>query len=388
MARKASALPEPRGAISAHRRCPESRFCPWLSQALQRQIPFFFAVAVILLPLNKSDANLLLDCVIESDFYRESASLDLERLESIMELLEDKSFYFRFGAGSFGPTDPFTGRANKQAGAQWPELHELGLSVSQIERRRTGLGGSDANILMSGNRDAIISLWREKRGEQAPPDLSALLPVMLGQWTEAFNRQWFERIDGRKVNSVGIELVCPVDQWRRCTLDGIVGETGAIWEAKHTNAFTRPDEILERYMPQLQHNMAVAKSDLAVLSVIFGNHKFEIFEVASDWIYQLELLDAEQDFWECVQTGREPVPFLAPPPPRPVGIREICLDGNNAWADAAETWLGNRDAAQRHAAVCKAIKEMVEPDVARAFGHGVEAKRSKSGAISIKEMPR
>ena len=78
----------------------------------------------------------------------------------------------------------------------------------------------------------------------------------------------------------------------------------------------------------------------------------------------------------------------SPPSPKAVGIREVCLEGNNAWADSANIWLVNREAAQKHAAVCKVIKEMVEPDVARAFGHGIEAKRSKSGAISIRELAR
>jgi hypothetical protein len=139
-------------------------------------------------------------------------------------------------------------------------------------------------------------------------------------------------------------------------------------------------------MPQLQHNMAVAKADHAVLSVIFGNHKFETFSVAADWVYQIELLQAEADFWDCVQTGREPVPAPPPTTPRPIGVREVCLDGNNRWAAAAADWLAYREAARLHAAACSLVKELVEPDVARAFGHGIEAKRSKAGAITIKEF--
>ena len=101
--------------------------------------------------------------------------------------------------------------------------------------------------------------------------------------------------------------VCAKHPWRRCTLDGVIDRSGAVWEAKHTSAFAKPEEVLERYMPQLQHNMAVAGAETAILSVIFGNHKYEFLEVASDWLYQLELLDAEQQFWDCVLTGREPL---------------------------------------------------------------------------------
>ena len=141
-------------------------------------------------------------------------------------------------------------------------------------------------------------------------------------------------------------------------------------------------------MPQLQHNMAVAKVDRAYLSVIFGNHKYEWFEVASDWVYQIELLQAEIDFWDCVQTGKEPVASTPPLPPKPVGVREICLDGNNGWAAAAADWLAHREAAKAHASATSQIKELVEADVARAFGHGIEARRSKAGAVTIRELIR
>jgi len=132
--------------------------------------------------------------------------------------------------------------------------------------------------------------------------------------------------------------------------------------------------------------MAVAKVDRAVLSVIFGNARYEMFEVAADWLYQLELLEAEEAFWNCVITGNEPVPTVPPAPPRPVGTREVCLEGNNAWAAAATDWLDNREAAKLHAAATKALKELVEEDVGHAFGHGIEAKRSRSGAITIREL--
>ena len=85
-------------------------------------------------------------------------------------------------------------------------------------------------------------------------------------------------------------------------------------------------------------------------------------------------------------SGEEPVPCEPPPPPKPIGTREICLEGNNAWASAAVDWLQHRDAAKAHAAASGLIKSLVEEDVRRAFGHGIEAKRSKAGAITIREL--
>lgn len=271
---------------------------------------------------------------------------------------------------------------------QWPLLSEVGLGAAQLRSRMSGIGGSDANIILSGKVEQIIALWREKRGEAEPDDLSERLPVALGSWTEPFNRQWYEKLSGSVVTGIGRSVQCQRYIWRRCTLDGYVEGANAVFEAKHTSAFAKSEEMLERYMPQLQHNMAVVKADRAVLSVIFGNHKFEIFEIAADWLYQLDLLEAEHAFWKCVQTGTEPVPAPIPALPRPIGVREVSLEGSNAWAVAAADWLECRFAAKTHSAACTAIKSLVEDDVARAFGHGIEAKRSKAGALTIRELVR
>jgi predicted phage-related endonuclease len=268
----------------------------------------------------------------------------------------------------------------------WPQLRQLRLDPFAVDERAGRIGGSDANVIFSGDAERIRELWLEKRGEASPPDLSDVLAVMLGSWTEAFNRQWFEQVTASSVNRVGEAVKCPRHDWRHCTLDGFVDDIPAVWEAKHTNAFATSDEVTSRYMPQLQHNMAVAGAERALLSVIYGNHKYEVIEVAADWLYQLELLEAEEAFWSCVMTGQEPVPATPPAPPRPIGTREVCLQGNNAWASAATDWLQNREAAKLHQSATRTLKELVEEDVGRAFGHGVEAKRSRSGAITIREL--
>ena len=278
------------------------------------------------------------------------------------------------GRGRTSPHDP------------WPRLETLILSDDGQRLRRAGIGGSDANVILSGDAERINRLWAEKRGEVEPQDLSAYLPAMLGCWTEAFNRQWYQRETGNLVTDSGKAAASPSHSWRRCTIDGFVPAMGAVWEAKHTNAFSKAEEVVERYMPQLQHNMAVLECERAVLSVIFGNSRWEIFEIASDWLYQEELLIAETRFWDCVRTGESPLPAPVPPSPKPVGVREICLEGNNAWAAAAADWLAYREAARLHGVATAAIKELVEPDVKRAYGHGIEARRSKSGALSIREL--
>lgn len=268
----------------------------------------------------------------------------------------------------------------------WPSLDDLSLSTQHLDWRIEGVGGSDANTILSGDGDRITRLWREKRREAEPEDLTGTIPVMLGLWTEAFNRQWYERASGHCVTRAGERSTAADLAWRRCTIDGFVAAEGAVFEAKHVGAFVKADEVVARYMPQLQHNMAVLGAERAVLSVLFANHKWECFEIAADWLYQEELLIAEARFWDCVRFGEPPVPHPIPQAPKPVAYREACFEGSNTWSSHAADWLDLRDAAKRHADAVTAIKSLVEPDVSRAFGHGIEVKRNKAGALTIKAL--
>lgn len=261
------------------------------------------------------------------------------------------------------------------------DLSTLGLSADQRSSRRFYLGGSDANTIMSGDVERIIRLWQEKRGEVEPEDLSDVLQVQLGAYTEAFNRAWFERRTGRAVTHVGEERASLDRDWMGATLDGMTDGETTVWEAKHVSAFAKPDEVLAKYLPQLTHNMLVTGVRRAVLSVLYGNHKFETFDVELDEAYAEALIMAEEAFWACVLTGAPPavIEVAAPVP----AVRTADMTGNNAWSAAAADWVANKAAAKAFDDAAKALKALVEPDVAVAEGHGVTVKRTKAGALNI-----
>ena len=60
-------------------------------------------------------------------------------------------------------------------------------TVRNKRDRRFFIGGSDARIIMGSDEAALIRLWREKRGEAEPEDLSGNLMVQLGAATESLN---------------------------------------------------------------------------------------------------------------------------------------------------------------------------------------------------------
>jgi predicted phage-related endonuclease len=251
--------------------------------------------------------------------------------------------------------------------------------------RRTFIGGSDARIIMGKDECGLLRLWREKRGEVEPEDLSDNLIVQLGTITEDLNRRWYERHTGHVIKHVQRRIQHPVNKWMAATLDGIIEPSGAVFEAKFMLPWSFSEEAaVEKHMAQLQHNMWVAESRTAALSIITGGGKWLELTVHADPLYQHLLLTAERKFWRCVMTAETPCLFgVEPPRPRLEAVRTIDMTGSNSWAELAATFRSTRLAYQSHEEAKAGLKKLVPEDAREAYGHGLRAKRSKAGAISI-----
>src|SRR3954447_2838121 len=110
-------------------------------------------------------------------------------------------------------------------------MKSQGWTTSQMDRRAF-IGGSDARTIMGDDEAALLRLWREKRGEVEPEDLTGNLIVQLGTVTEALNRRWYERNTGQTVTGVQRRIFHPIKRWMAATLDGLVERSGAVFEAK------------------------------------------------------------------------------------------------------------------------------------------------------------
>jgi len=253
-------------------------------------------------------------------------------------------------------------------------------------RGRLGfLGGSDARTIMGTDEAALVQLWREKRGEAQPEDLSDVLMVQLGTVTEDLNRRWYERNTGNAVTNVQRRIQHSVHKWMAATLDGLVDPGGAVFEAKFMLPWTFSEEAAaQKHMAQLQHNMWVANARSAVLSIITGGGKWVELIIHADPLYQHLLLTAEKKFWRCVMSGDEPRLFgVEPPRPRLEAVRIVDMSASNSWAELAATFRRTQPAFQEHEAAKADLKKLVAEDAREAAGHGLRAKRSKSGAVSF-----
>src|SRR6266850_5442214 len=211
--------------------------------------------------------------------------------------------------------------------------------------RRLFIGGSDARIIMGSDESAIIKDVQQRAQHK-------------------------------------------VIRWMAATLDGVVESTGAVFEAKFMLPWSFSEEAAaEKHMAQLQHNMWVANAKLAVLSIITGGGKWVEMTVPADPLYQHLLLTAEKKFWRCVETGESPHLFgIEPPRPKIEAVRIVDMSSSNAWAEFAGLFQATRQAALDHERSKTELKALVPEDAREASGHGVRAKRSKSGAISFEVL--
>ena len=216
--------------------------------------------------------------------------------------------------------------------------------------RRSFIGGSDARIIMGNDEAALVRLWREKRGEVEPEDLSGNLVVQLGLATEDLNRLWYESNTGQTITDVQRRVQHPTVRWLAATVDGRVEATGAVFEAKFMLPWSFSEEAaVEKYMPQLQHNMWVVTARSAVLSVITGGGKWVEITTHADPLYQHLIVTAERKFWRCVESGEPPRLFgVEPPKPRLEAVRIVDMSGSNAWAECAAMFARTRPAHLEH----------------------------------------
>src|SRR5215813_4767220 len=155
--------------------------------------------------------------------------------------------------------------------------------------RRYFIGGSDARIVMGNDEAALLRLWREKRGEVEPEDLSGNLVVQLGLATEELNRRWYQANTGQALTDIQRQIRHPALRWMAATLDGRVEATGAVFEAKFMLPWAFSEEAaVEKYM---------------LLSVITGGGKWVEIATHADPLYQHLIVTAERKFWRCVESG-------------------------------------------------------------------------------------
>lgn len=175
-----------------------------------------------------------------------------------------------------------------------------------LEQRRGGIGGSDAPVIMGVNPwRSPMDLWLEKTGEFTEDiDNEAMY---WGRTLEDIVAREFTKRTGKKVRRRNAILHHKEYPWMLANVDRlVVGERSGL-ECKTTSAFYTDDGTCPaHYYAQVQHYMAVTGRELWYVAVLAGGQKFYLYEVPRSDIYIKELIKAEAEFWELVQTNAPP----------------------------------------------------------------------------------
>jgi len=264
-------------------------------------------------------------------------------------------------------------------------LVEATFAVQRKRRRRTR------------NGDAFLSLELADRTGRVPAVVWNDVNVLGARFDEGDTVRVLGRVesyDGRPQIAIrdverleqgdALELV-PGARRDAETLDGMVEGTGAVFEAKFMLPWSFSEEAAaEKHMAQLQHNMWVTNATAAVLSIITGGGKWVEIKIPADSLYQHLLLTAEKKFWRCVESGERPRVFgVEPPRARIEAVRIVDMSASNAWAEFSGVFQRTREAHLEHENAKAELKGLMPEDVKEAIGHGIRARRSKSGAVSF-----
>lgn len=190
------------------------------------------------------------------------------------------------------------------------------LTEAQLAERRSGIGGSDAPIVLglSPFKDPLY-LYYEKRGEVEPEDISSKGPVEWGNLLEEPVAQKYAAETGFRVIRDNKTRRSDKHPFMLCHLDRIVQKAGNRrgLEVKTTSVFEGwgapgTNEVPSHVYCQSQHNMSVAELDQMDVPVLLGGNDFRIYKIERNDDYIRDLIWAEEEFWDRVQASLPPEP--------------------------------------------------------------------------------
>jgi hypothetical protein len=257
------------------------------------------------------------------------------------------------------------------------------LTAEQIAARRGKLTASRIGVLMRGDRDGIMRLYREMIGEEAEEDLSDVWAVRLGEITEPLSLEWYERMNN-PLTRKGEVVIHPKLEWAAATLDGFDETLKCCVEAKHCGGREPIEVLVERYSPQLQWQMFVTDTKIVALSIILGANEPVVDYIDRSDPYIQEMVTRAESFMMCV--GLKMPPFEVLPVPAPiVADKTIDMSSTAAWVAAAEKWIQSYGAAQTAKDSEKVLKSLVPPEAKKAFGGGVVITKDRANRMSLRE---
>jgi len=265
------------------------------------------------------------------------------------------------------------------------------LTDEQLAKRVDKIGASFIPALMAGDEKKIAREWMRLVGHPSyqPEDLSDQWGPAFGSYIESFCLDWHEKKTGHPITDRGEWVLYPGPEYPYvgCTLDGYRCHDNTCIDAKQWSRWSKIEECLETYPGQMVVQKACTRAQRAALLVCHGGEEPSEHELRWPEEYEAEVWSRIRWFWNLVETLQQPTASL-PGVKAPLinAVRVVDMSGSNAWGNWAAQWLANKGAKVAFDEAVKGLKDLIDADVGRAFGHGLCASRSKAGAISFKEQ--
>jgi hypothetical protein len=257
------------------------------------------------------------------------------------------------------------------------------LTKSQLAAREGKLTASAVSVLMTGDAERILNLWKDLVGDPTfvAEDLSGVWPVRLGECTERLNLDWYARKHGELSRHGEVAVGNP--DWMAATLDAWDLARKCPVEAKHVGGREPLETIIARYQPQMHWQMMVTKSTECALSVIMGANEPIVEYIGFDKLYAAELMKRAKQFMACVENMTSPVAVAAFA--APVIAEKIYQMDSAEWKANADRWIQTSGAVETAKDAEKKLKALVPEDAKLATGAGVKISRDRAGRLSLRK---
>lgn len=262
------------------------------------------------------------------------------------------------------------------------------LTEAQRKAREFHLTASVAGIVMSGDEDALLKLWRELIGEIEAPDFADVWPVKLGEYLEGYILDWHQRKTGQVLSERGRVVEHPSKTYVCATLDAYRAHDDCVLDVKVCNSWQPLEDIINRYTPQCIVQRECRQCARCGLLIMHGTAEPREIEVTADAAYEAEMWDRIASFWLCVETLTPPVALPKIVPPDQWRTIDLAQDPKPNWGHALipllREWQETKEAADRNAHAADAAKPLVPQDVGCVRFFNITIRRDRRGYLSIR----
>lgn len=190
------------------------------------------------------------------------------------------------------------------------------LTPEQLQRRKSGLGGSEvATILGLNPYKTAYELWAEKTGRIEPEDISGKFAIRRGNDMEALVAKWFSEDTGLTVHRVNQTLTNDEHPYLLAHIDRrIVGAKEGLecktanWRMAAKFGDQGSDDVPANYLIQCVHYMIVTGWKVWHLAAELGGD-FRIYKIEYDEVLANHVAQTAHDWWvKHIVEGIEPEP--------------------------------------------------------------------------------